>query len=181
MNLKHLTTPIILATVLATSSAAVSAGNGARAESSTGGDKRAVCHVTGNGSAHLINVSRRALVAHATHGDGTPGSDVVGMKGFVYDDDCVPVEDGILAGCFDSAFFLDLDFDGEFDKSDNASFSNSMNGSCTGYRNTPVTLVEAESASEALDTCSRLGAGRSSVVSARGFGYGDLPDSAYLC
>ena len=180
MKLKHLTTPLVLATVLATSSA-VSAGNNANSAPSTGGEKAGVCHVNGNGTAKLINVSRQALVAHAMHGDGLPGGDVAGMPNFIYDGDCVPVEDGIAAGCFDSAFFLDLDFDGEFGKSNNASFSNSMNGSCTGYTNTPVTLVEAADASAALDTCKRLGAERSSVVSARRFGYGTLPDSAYLC
>ena len=32
-------------------------------------DKVLVCHVVGNGSAHVIDISRNALPAHLAHGD----------------------------------------------------------------------------------------------------------------
>jgi hypothetical protein len=35
-------------------------------------DKVNVCHVTGNGSFHEINISRNALPAHMAHGDVLP-------------------------------------------------------------------------------------------------------------
>lgn len=38
-----------------------------------GADKVDVCHVTGNGSYHLINISTNAVQAHLNHGDGYPG------------------------------------------------------------------------------------------------------------
>jgi hypothetical protein len=38
-------------------------------------DKVAICHLTGNGQAHLITVSQSALPAHLAHGDGYLGTD----------------------------------------------------------------------------------------------------------
>jgi hypothetical protein len=35
-------------------------------------DKVDVCHMTGNGSFHEINISRNALPAHLAHGDVLP-------------------------------------------------------------------------------------------------------------
>ncbi len=41
-------------------------------------DKVNVCHRTGNGSFHMINISRNALPAHLDHGDGVPGEVIEG-------------------------------------------------------------------------------------------------------
>lgn len=46
-----------------------------------GADKVDVCHVTGNGSYHLINISTNAVPAHLAHGDGFPGQAVPGDDG----------------------------------------------------------------------------------------------------
>ncbi len=46
-----------------------------------------ICHVTGNGSYRLINVSSRAQAAHLAHGDGLPFSAAPG-GGFVFDGAC---------------------------------------------------------------------------------------------
>jgi hypothetical protein len=50
-----------------------------------------ICHVTGNGSFHLINVSQNAQPAHRGYGDGVPAGAVPGMDGYVFADGCVPV------------------------------------------------------------------------------------------
>ncbi len=52
-----------------------------------------VCHRTGNGSYHLISVSRNALPAHLRHGDAQPGDEVPNRDGFVFDEDCLIVEE----------------------------------------------------------------------------------------
>jgi len=51
-----------------------------------------VCHVKGNGSYHLINVSEKALPAHLAHGDGQVGGEVPDMGGYVFGEDCTPEE-----------------------------------------------------------------------------------------
>ena len=59
------------------------------APSAAAGDKVDVCHKTGNGSFHLINISANAVRKHLTqHGDGVPGGEVPGMSGFRFDADC---------------------------------------------------------------------------------------------
>ena len=45
------------------------------------GPKVDVCHQTGNGSYHLINISAKAVSKHNKHGDGVPGGWVPGMVG----------------------------------------------------------------------------------------------------
>jgi hypothetical protein len=47
-------------------------------------DKANVCHLTGNGTYRLINISKNAMPAHLDHGDALPGS-LVGDK-FLADD-----------------------------------------------------------------------------------------------
>jgi hypothetical protein len=59
-------------------------------------DKVDVCHLEGNGSYHLINVSENALPAHLAHGDALPGDPVPGMPGYVFDDACNAVAEPIL-------------------------------------------------------------------------------------
>lgn len=50
--------------------------------------KMDVCHVTGNGSYHMINVSERAWPAHEAHGDALPGDEVPEMEGYTFTDTC---------------------------------------------------------------------------------------------
>lgn len=51
-----------------------------------------VCHRTGNGSYHLINISTKALPAHLAHGDGQSGDPVPSMTGKVFDANCAVVD-----------------------------------------------------------------------------------------
>lgn len=52
-------------------------------------DKVDICHVEGNGSYHLINVSTNAVPAHLAHGDGLPSGVVPGMsEGYYFTDEC---------------------------------------------------------------------------------------------
>lgn len=52
------------------------------------GPKVALCHRTGNGSYHLINVSKSAEPAHRAHGDGQIGEAVPGDPGKVFGPGC---------------------------------------------------------------------------------------------
>jgi hypothetical protein len=47
-----------------------------------------LCHKTGNGSYHMINVSVNAEAAHRAHGDGMPGEPVPGSPGKVFTASC---------------------------------------------------------------------------------------------
>ncbi len=47
-----------------------------------------LCHKTGNGSYHLIDVSVNAEAAHMAHGDGKPGGPVPGNPGHVFTATC---------------------------------------------------------------------------------------------
>jgi hypothetical protein len=51
-----------------------------------------ICHRTGSGSYHLINVSANAEKAHLRHGDARPGDPVPDQEGKVFGDDCA-IED----------------------------------------------------------------------------------------
>ena len=53
-----------------------------------GGQKVDLCHRTGNGSFHLINVSIDAEPAHLAHGDGRPGGAVPGQLGRTFSGTC---------------------------------------------------------------------------------------------
>lgn len=57
-------------------------------------EKVDVCHIEGNGSYHLINISENALPAHLGHGDALPGDPVPGEPGMVFDASCTAVDDG---------------------------------------------------------------------------------------
>jgi hypothetical protein len=48
-----------------------------------------LCHRTGNGSYHLIEVSTSAEPAHRAHGDGKIGEAVPGSAGKVFAVGCV--------------------------------------------------------------------------------------------
>lgn len=54
------------------------------------GDARRVslCHVTGNGSYHLITISVDAEQAHIDHGDGYPGEALATDESLTFDDAC---------------------------------------------------------------------------------------------
>jgi hypothetical protein len=52
------------------------------------GQKVDLCHRTGNGSYHLINVSVNAEPAHRAHGDGKIGESVPGQAGKVFGPSC---------------------------------------------------------------------------------------------
>jgi hypothetical protein len=52
------------------------------------GQKVDLCHRTGNGSFHLINVSISAEPAHLAHGDGRPGGAVPGSPGRTFGANC---------------------------------------------------------------------------------------------
>ncbi len=41
-----------------------------------------ICHLAGNGSYHVINVSQRSLATHLAHGDGLPGGAMPGPGSF---------------------------------------------------------------------------------------------------
>jgi hypothetical protein len=48
----------------------------------------AVCHLTGNGSFHVIHVDEHALDAHTAHGDLRPGDSIPGGDGARLGSDC---------------------------------------------------------------------------------------------
>jgi hypothetical protein len=54
-----------------------------------GGPKVQICHRTGNGSFHLIDISVNAEPAHRAHGDGKIGEPVPGQSGKVFGAGCV--------------------------------------------------------------------------------------------
>lgn len=58
--------------------------------------KTDVCHRTGNGSFHRINVSDRAVPAHIAHGDGLLGGEVPGVPGSRFGANCGIV---VVASC----------------------------------------------------------------------------------
>ena len=61
---------------------------GVRPGDTTEGPKVQLCHRTGNGSYHLIEVSVDAEPAHRGHGDGKMGEPVPGMTGKVFAANC---------------------------------------------------------------------------------------------
>jgi hypothetical protein len=54
--------------------------------------KTVVCHQKGDGAFNAISIARRAVAAHRRHGDRLPGDLVPGMPGYVFGDDCDPVD-----------------------------------------------------------------------------------------
>jgi hypothetical protein len=75
-----------------------------------------VCHVNGDGSYSRITVADAAYATHLDHGDQSPGGDVPGSPGYVFDADCraialpstaVGPDGGIVVGADDK---LELSF-----------------------------------------------------------------------
>lgn len=64
-------------------------------------EKTDLCHKRDDQGYMLISVADASLEAHELHGDGAVGDPVPGQEGFVFDDECVPVEDGptVIADC----------------------------------------------------------------------------------
>jgi len=52
------------------------------------GSRVEMCHVTGNGSYHLIEVDESARAAHLRHGDGLPGDEVPSDPNLTFGEDC---------------------------------------------------------------------------------------------
>ena len=50
-----------------------------------------VCHIEGNGSFALLNISDKAMPAHLRHGDALPGEGVPFEPEFEFDDNCEQV------------------------------------------------------------------------------------------
>ena len=61
-----------------------------------------ICHATGNGSYHAINVSENAVPAHLNHGDSLVGDPVPGMTGYVFGEDCSAEMSGPAVGCYEN-------------------------------------------------------------------------------
>ena len=91
-----------------------------------------VCHRTGDGEFHLINVSGNALDAHLAHGDALaePGP-VPGLPTFEFDENCVVSSTKVVEGSF-SGGGIDIAFTGyvAFDDalSGMGSYAYSVNG-----------------------------------------------------
>lgn len=91
-----------------------------------------VCHRTGDGEFHLINISSNALDAHLAHGDALAGGGVVpGMPTYEFDAECgvysTEVVDGVFSGGgIDIAFTAYVAFDDAV--SGIGSYSYSLNG-----------------------------------------------------
>lgn len=180
MNLKKLVAPAIIASVAFGTYTSASAG-GQNRGATQAPPKVAMCHVTGNGNARLLEISVHAARGHTRHGDAVPGGQVSGDAGLVYDEDCNPVSKGLAAGCFDGAFFFDLDYNGDSSSADNSVFHTSFDGSCGGESSSPVTLVEAADSATAAAACEVLGARGDYVVTFNSFGFDTLPETAWYC
>ncbi len=61
-----------------------------QAESLSGG-KSDVCHKTASGSYVKIRIPDPAYPAHVAHGDASPGQEVPGMTGSIFNLSCVPI------------------------------------------------------------------------------------------
>ena len=53
-------------------------------------DKVSMCHRTGTGTYHMIDISQSAEPAHRDHGDGKVGDPVPGSPKMVFDQNCAP-------------------------------------------------------------------------------------------
>jgi hypothetical protein len=153
------------------------------------GTKVEVCHLGDDGGFHLISISQHALDAHLAHGDGMVGDGVPGMDGFVFDENCSPVEapdsSPLAAGCYGSATaHSDFYFSGDFGQVPNVTFFQSYNGLCDGdpYTSTQ-SIVIADDLPGAVTECSALG-----LIEQLGeplndgyYGYTELPVNTWLC
>lgn len=170
---------VIVAAALIAPASPTFAGNTAKRSASS--EKIDICHVAKNGSARLISVSANAALAHAGHGDNVPGEPVARLTNFVYDDTCTPVETGPALGCYDSTFFFDLKLEGKLGKKDNAAFSNTLDGTCSGTEDMKKTIVEGTDIADARKASAAVGAPDTSVINATVFEYDSLPATTWFC
>lgn len=146
---------VLVAAVLLVPASPTLAGNSAKRP--TEPEMVDICHVARNGSAKLIHVSVNSSAAHARHGDGAPGSPVAGLDNFVYDDSCIPVETGPVAGCYGSEKFFDLKLEGKLGQKDNAAFWATNNGTCAHQEVSRISVVAADDADAAKQACANAG------------------------
>jgi len=136
------------------------------------------CHITGNGSYHLITISINALPAHIAHGDGQPGDPIPNMTGFVFGPNCTPTlapPPELAMGCYTLVSSIvangpvDVFYFGPIDILGNTTdYFGSANGTCsgTGSSDTLDGVITASNATDALNKCDALqgGAGQGQVV-----------------
>jgi hypothetical protein len=148
--------------------------------------KVAVCHVTGNGTFHLIVISTNALDAHLNHGDGEPGGPVPNLPGFIFGDNCGPTvapPPEMPVGCYTlinnppSIASLDFFYAGPIDTINNeTNFFSSTNGTCsgTGFAQGDAIIAAADAAT-AQTKCTALTGQAGSSVSDLGAPTGSRP------
>ena len=181
MKLKQVIAPAIIASVAFGTFASASAAGSEKGSEKSAPHKIEMCHVGNDGAAKLINVSANASFGHAQHGDNIPGGEISGQEGYIYGDDCAPVSTELAAGCYDSLFFFDLQFNGNNRSNGNSNFVTSNDGSCSGNDFTPMTLVQASDQNSALASCDATGAPTNAAMSLSMYGFQEMPDTAWLC
>jgi len=101
MTTRSLARMIQLCSLLAVATAIALGGGIARVAAAAQPADVQMCHVTGNGSFHMISVDGHADQAHRAHGDGRPGESVPGSTTLVFDAECQqvlrPVAPSLLA------------------------------------------------------------------------------------
>jgi hypothetical protein len=154
------------------------------------GTKVEVCHLGDDGGFHLISISQHALDAHIRHGDGMVGDDVPGMDGFVFGEDCAPVEvppsgETIEPGCYGSSIYTDLYYLGPIDTPGNVVGYGSFEGVCTPgtqYGGGEAIILAAD-LDAALLKCESLGLYLDVEYQAtlNALGYAGFPTDAWIC
>ena len=91
MTTKYLARVMQLVGLLAVATAIALGGGIAQVTAAAEPADVQMCHVTGNGSFHLISVDGHAEPAHRAHGDGRPGESVPGDTTLVFDAECKQV------------------------------------------------------------------------------------------
>ncbi len=123
-------------------------------------DKVAVCHVTGNGTYHLISININALPAHLAHGDGQPGGAVPNMSGYIFGDNCAPTlapPPEPAMGCY-ALPGVDIYYIGPIDTLQNFTFYSSADGSCTSSLGTAsgTAIIASDNLTDAKTKCNAL-------------------------
>ncbi len=123
--------------------------------------KVAVCHVTGNGTYHLILINTNALPAHLAHGDGQPGGAVPNMSGYIFGDNCGPTlapPPEPAQGCYALPNDFDIYYVGPIDMLQNYTIYSSNDGSCTSPLGTVAgtAIIASDSSADAQTKCNAL-------------------------
>jgi len=88
MTTRFLASPMQLVGILAVATAIAVVGGNVRVTAAMEETKVGVCHVVGDGGAHLINISGNAEPAHRAHGDARPGELVPNDTSLQFDAEC---------------------------------------------------------------------------------------------